>query len=1123
MKRLIITLIAIVVIVNLYSQNQHTAYPHIIPMTPNAAELAKYADYPVSYYTGIPNTSVPLYEIEEDGFKLPITLNYHASGIRVDQEATWVGLGWSLDVESRISRTVKGVDDFKLNNYWDRNYPWVEKGYYDAPDRKLFVDYLVNLDNHYRLDGVEACPARGGYEYHLIYDSEPDIFYYNLSGMSGKFILDKSRGAVLFDKSHNLKIEVLRNSIAFFKITDAEGNQYLYNQSEITLDYTGNSALNKNSETSNTKYDDDIISYTDWTIITGSTCADEDEYIPSLQSPIPLTTSWCLTKVITKHGREINFTYDWENQYLPTQESCENYHYDVRSALFYYRSKVVNTGLRLKTIEGDFGRIEFSCSVRDDIKSDSALALSKKLDAVSIYNKTNTLIKSFKFDYTYFNDDYSGNPQYTHVFKRLKLNKLTEYSAANQPLNDGYNFSYYEGSFPAKNSKNVDYWGFQNGKSYGEKYYIGLNLTSTQKYLGVKKDANFEKAIIGTLKKITYPTKGTAEFKFESNTVSSGYFETYIYNGIDANNSTIVDLPVYNYFSVPEYDYYHPSEKYRFEIERQTTIKIGCSLENAGGNKDSNYNYYDIYNSYNSPLGELRKISSTSNIIKTYLCPKVYESSPSFPDGIGIEAELGTQVWSGQQEFTLESGTYEFEAYAPPKDVLAYWRLFFNPTYNYILDGPSTNAGGIRISEIKTNAKTRKFNYSIGKMLVEPVFYYAGTRVGIPNNMGCIVQVSESKTPLSTFNHGNFVGYDWVEEYLTDENNNVSKTKYTYHNETESEMFDDKYPDSPHYINYTNGLIQSIEKYKNTTLVEKDTISYTSTYGNIINAFRDRSQKRWDSEILEYNYKVEWPLQSKVIKTEKTNNGNSIISETNYSYNSKDLIQTTSYKQSKSSSLNSPEIIEKVQYPFDFPNDPVSIAMVAKNMIGIPITKETFRDNVNNKIASEKTIYDIFGTGLIAPKTVQTSNGTAGLEDRLKYNLYDINNGNLQEVEQSGGIKVSYIWGYKNTQPVAKLENIAYASIPQNLITAIQSATDSTTATEADVLTVLTALRNSTDVNMQKAMISTLTYKPLIGVSTITDPKGDTITYTYDSFGRLQNVKDKDGNILSENEYHYKN
>jgi YD repeat-containing protein len=53
-------------------------------------------------------------------------------------------------------------------------------------------------------------------------------------------------------------------------------------------------------------------------------------------------------------------------------------------------------------------------------------------------------------------------------------------------------------------------------------------------------------------------------------------------------------------------------------------------------------------------------------------------------------------------------------------------------------------------------------------------------------------------------------------------------------------------------------------------------------------------------------------------------------------------------------------------------------------------------------------------------------------------------------------------------------------------------------------------------------MITTYTHIPLIGVSTITDPKGDKITYTYDAANRLQNVKDKNDNILSENEYHYK-
>jgi YD repeat-containing protein len=90
------------------------------------------------------------------------------------------------------------------------------------------------------------------------------------------------------------------------------------------------------------------------------------------------------------------------------------------------------------------------------------------------------------------------------------------------------------------------------------------------------------------------------------------------------------------------------------------------------------------------------------------------------------------------------------------------------------------------------------------------------------------------------------------------------------------------------------------------------------------------------------------------------------------------------------------------------------------------------------------------------------------------------------------------------------------------LITAIQTATDSPNSNEAQVIDALNALRTSTDANLQKAMITTYTYNPLIGISTVTDPKGDTQTYHYDEFNRLQFVKDSEDNILSENAYHYR-
>ncbi|SCW88243.1 hypothetical protein, partial [Mucilaginibacter sp. NFR10] len=53
------------------------------------------------------------------------------------------------------------------------------------------------------------------------------------------------------------------------------------------------------------------------------------------------------------------------------------------------------------------------------------------------------------------------------------------------------------------------------------------------------------------------------------------------------------------------------------------------------------------------------------------------------------------------------------------------------------------------------------------------------------------------------------------------------------------------------------------------------------------------------------------------------------------------------------------------------------------------------------------------------------------------------------------------------------------------------------------------------------AQMTTYTYTPLIGVTSSIDPKNNASYYEYDGLGRLQNIRDKDGNIVKHTDYHY--
>jgi len=140
-------------IINGQNPNNNTNKGAIIidlPRTPESQSFEKYGKIPVNESTGTVALTFPLMTLKGKKMEVPITLSYHTSGIKVSQEATWVGLGFDIIAGGRISVETKGnVDEnfrgttnltrFKtgLKNIFDRR----GKSSYSPSLSYGFIDY----------------------------------------------------------------------------------------------------------------------------------------------------------------------------------------------------------------------------------------------------------------------------------------------------------------------------------------------------------------------------------------------------------------------------------------------------------------------------------------------------------------------------------------------------------------------------------------------------------------------------------------------------------------------------------------------------------------------------------------------------------------------------------------------------------------------------------------------------------------------------------------------------------------------------------------------------------------------------------------------------------------------
>jgi hypothetical protein len=110
MKKYITSIVLIFIVINLIGQINNIS-DRIIPPTPDAQNFIRYGEIPVDISTGVPKIEIPLYDVRCGKLEIPISISYHASGIKVKDIASPVGLGWVLNASGLISKTILGAED----------------------------------------------------------------------------------------------------------------------------------------------------------------------------------------------------------------------------------------------------------------------------------------------------------------------------------------------------------------------------------------------------------------------------------------------------------------------------------------------------------------------------------------------------------------------------------------------------------------------------------------------------------------------------------------------------------------------------------------------------------------------------------------------------------------------------------------------------------------------------------------------------------------------------------------------------------------------------------------------------------------------------------------------------
>jgi YD repeat-containing protein len=367
---------------------------------------------------------------------------------------------------------------------------------------------------------------------------------------------------------------------------------------------------------------------------------------------------------------------------------------------------------------------------------------------------------------------------------------------------------------------------------------------------------------------------------------------------------------------------------------------------------------------------------------------------------------------------------------------------------------------------------------------------------------------SISVLPACQNTNGSHIGYTEVIEKYQD--NSFTRYQFTnfdngYLDESSDAIIQQSRTPYERYASkaHERGKLLLLENYNaSMKKVKSKMIEYEKDIAsnNYVRAMEARYKNVCPNTVVSYDEGVSYKIYTYLFRPKKeTENLYDPISTnlwqsttTNYIYTDKKLMRSVSFANSDGS-------IHKTEYkyPFDISGNSILNQMINNNMLSPVVEQAEYR----NGLLLKKTVTDYknWGNNLIEPEIIKMQFTQSGqLENRIAYHNRDLR-GNPRYITKDDVNKVVYLWGYNYQYPIAEIKNTTYSEV----IRYISESTLNAIAGKAELTTADSITINNLRNQLSSAQVTTSTYKPLVGLTSVIDPRGFATYYEYDNVGRL--------------------